>query len=98
MAATSTTRRSCEAWVSLIAALAANKPRAVVSGGAGFIGSHLCTALLDRGVRVLALDNFITSSPHHPRHPPGQPHLQVCPAHLKPRGLLRGRRRLRPPF
>jgi dTDP-glucose 4,6-dehydratase len=39
------------------------KPRAVVSGGAGFIGSHLCDALLERGMRVLALDNFITGSP-----------------------------------
>src|SRR5438105_9293461 len=67
MAATSTTRRSCEAWVSPTAALAANKPRAVVSGGAGFIGSHLCHALLDRGCRVLALDNFITGSPENVR-------------------------------
>jgi len=48
--------------------LAANKPRAVVSGGAGFIGSHLCEALLARGVRVLALDNFITGSPENLRH------------------------------
>jgi len=38
------------------------KPRAVVSGGAGFIGSHLCEALLNRGMRVVALDNFITGS------------------------------------
>src|SRR5467141_2059344 len=68
MAATSTTRRSCEAWVSRIAALAANKPRAVVSGGAGFIGSHLCEALLARDARVLALDNFITGSPENLRH------------------------------
>ncbi len=43
--------------------MAANKPRAVVSGGAGFIGSHLCAALLEQGFRVLALDNFITGSP-----------------------------------
>lgn len=35
----------------------------MVSGGAGFIGSHLCEALLDRGTSVLALDNFITGSP-----------------------------------
>jgi dTDP-glucose 4,6-dehydratase len=35
----------------------------VVSGGAGFIGSHLCEALLERGTSVLALDNFITGSP-----------------------------------
>ena len=48
--------------------MAANKPRAVVSGGAGFIGSHLCEALLARGVRVLALDNFITGSPGNLRH------------------------------
>ncbi len=34
----------------------------VVSGGAGFIGSHLCEALLTRGMSVLALDNFITGS------------------------------------
>jgi dTDP-glucose 4,6-dehydratase len=34
----------------------------VVSGGAGFIGSHLCEALLDRGMRVLALDNLLTGS------------------------------------
>jgi dTDP-glucose 4,6-dehydratase len=47
--------------------LAATKPRAVVSGGAGFIGSHLCEALLEKGMRVLALDNFITGSPDNVR-------------------------------
>src|SRR5256884_8083154 len=76
MAATSTTRRSCEAWVSRTAALAANKPRAVVSGGAGFIGSHLCEALLARDVRVLALDNFITGSPENLRHPKANPDFE----------------------
>jgi dTDP-glucose 4,6-dehydratase len=53
------------AWASRIevsAATSANKSRAVVSGGAGFIGSHLCEALIARGVRVLALDNFITGA------------------------------------
>ena len=39
-----------------------SSPRAVVTGGAGFIGSHLCEALLAKGIRVLALDNFITGS------------------------------------
>ena len=65
MDATSTTRRRCGASVSRIEALAATNPRqrAVVSGGAGFIGSHLCEALLERGTSVLALDNFITGSP-----------------------------------
>ena len=43
------------------------KPRSVVSGGAGFIGSHLCAALLERDCRVLALDNLITGSPDNVR-------------------------------
>jgi len=56
--------------------LAANKPRAVVSGGAGFIGSHLCEALLARDTRVLALDNFITGSPQNLRHLQGNPDFE----------------------
>jgi len=35
---------------------------AVVTGGAGFIGSHLCEALLGRGWAVTALDNLLTGS------------------------------------
>ncbi|MCW2683953.1 MAG: UDP-glucuronate decarboxylase, partial [Blastococcus sp.] len=42
--------------------------RAVVTGGAGFLGSHLCEHLLDRGVEVLALDNFLTGSPENVLH------------------------------
>ncbi len=34
--------------------------RVVVSGGAGFLGSHLCRALLDRGDEVVCLDNLVT--------------------------------------
>ena len=36
--------------------------RIVVTGGAGFLGSHLCRALLDRGDRVVAVDNLVTGS------------------------------------
>ncbi len=36
--------------------------RALVAGGAGFIGSHLCRALLDRGYDVLCVDNFLTGA------------------------------------
>jgi isopenicillin-N epimerase len=36
--------------------------RVVVTGGAGFLGSHLCRALLERGDQVVCLDNLVTGS------------------------------------
>ncbi len=36
--------------------------RIVVTGGAGFLGSHVCDALLDRGDEVVAVDNLLTGS------------------------------------
>lgn len=40
----------------------------LVTGGAGFIGSHLCERLLEGGNRVICLDNFLTSSPKNIEH------------------------------
>jgi len=37
--------------------------RVLITGGAGFIGSHLCEACLDRGDEVICVDNFITGNP-----------------------------------
>jgi dTDP-glucose 4,6-dehydratase len=42
--------------------------RTVVTGGAGFLGSHLCERLLDDGHEVLALDNFLTGTPQNVAH------------------------------
>jgi len=41
---------------------AATPPTSVVTGGAGFLGSHLCDLLLSRGHKVIAIDNFVTGS------------------------------------
>jgi dTDP-glucose 4,6-dehydratase len=40
----------------------------IVSGGAGFLGSHLCDALLERGHRVICVDNLDTGSLHNIEH------------------------------
>ena len=37
--------------------------RVLITGGAGFIGSHLCRAFLDKGDEVVCVDNFITGNP-----------------------------------
>ncbi|MFI7062657.1 UDP-glucuronic acid decarboxylase family protein [Kribbella sp. NPDC050124] len=42
--------------------------RAVVTGGAGFIGSHLCERLLAEDYEVLCLDNFLTGRPDNVAH------------------------------
>ena len=42
--------------------------RTVVTGGAGFLGSHLCETLLAQGHEVIALDNFLTGTPANVEH------------------------------
>ena len=43
-------------------------PTAVVTGGAGFLGSHLCEYLLERGYRVICVDNLETSTLENLEH------------------------------
>ncbi len=50
--------------------------RYLITGGAGFIGSHLCDALIARGDHVHALDNFSTGSLANIRHLAGHPHFE----------------------
>jgi dTDP-glucose 4,6-dehydratase len=52
--------------------------RAVVTGGAGFLGSHLCEQLLAQGVEVACLDNFLTGSWRNIAHLVGVPGFQAA--------------------
>ncbi|MFG2503127.1 UDP-glucuronic acid decarboxylase family protein [Streptomyces sp. NPDC048441] len=54
--------------------------RVVVTGGGGFIGSHLCEALLHRGDTVHCLDNFCTGEPENVSHLLGEPRFHLVHA------------------
>ncbi len=54
--------------------------RAVVTGGAGFLGSHLCDCLIERGWEVLCLDNLITGLDSNVSHLLGHPKFRMVRA------------------
>jgi dTDP-glucose 4,6-dehydratase len=51
--------------------------RVVVTGGAGFLGSHLCERLVFAGHAVVCLDNFLTGSPDNVAHLVPEPGFQL---------------------
>ena len=52
--------------------------RVMVTGGAGFLGSHLCERLLDEGYDVLCVDNYYTGSKSNIAHLLGNPYFELC--------------------
>ena len=52
-------------------------PRSVVSGGAGFLGSHLCERLIADGHEVICLDNFVTGTPANVEHLTGHDRFRL---------------------
>src|SRR5260370_3316217 len=54
--------------------------RAVVTGGAGFLGSHLCERLLAEGWDVLALDNLVTGVDSNVEHLMKHPKFRIARA------------------
>ena len=53
------------------------KRRALVTGGAGFIGSHVCERLLSDGYHVLCVDNYYSSTKDNIAHLMGNPRFEV---------------------
>jgi len=62
--------------------------RALITGGAGFIGSHLAEALLDAGHQVLVLDNLSTGSMENIAHLKGRPGFEYFIESVENEGLL----------
>ncbi|HEV2568146.1 UDP-glucuronic acid decarboxylase family protein [Sphingomonas sp.] len=53
------------------------RKRVMVTGGAGFLGSHLIDRLLERGDEVLCVDNFFTGAKDNIQHQLANPHFEV---------------------
>jgi UDP-glucuronate decarboxylase len=51
--------------------------KVLVTGGAGFLGSHLCDRLIGRGEDVLCIDNFFTGSKRNVEHLLSKPHFEL---------------------
>jgi UDP-glucuronate decarboxylase len=51
--------------------------RVLVTGGAGFIGSHLCERRLEGGQEVLCVDNFFTGARHNVHHLLSHPRFEL---------------------
>jgi len=51
--------------------------RILITGGAGFLGSHLCEALLKNGNEVICLDNYFTGSKSNIEHLIGEPKFEL---------------------
>jgi UDP-glucuronate decarboxylase len=54
-----------------------NDQSCLVTGGAGFLGSHLCEQLLERGHNVLCVDNFFTGTRRNVEHLIGHPRFEL---------------------
>jgi len=63
-------------------------PLALVTGGAGFIGSHLVERLLERGDQVIVLDDLSTGRQANLRAVAGQPALRIVEASVLDEGLV----------
>ncbi|MBN6055545.1 SDR family oxidoreductase [Nonomuraea sp. RK-328] len=56
--------------------------RALVTGGAGFLGSHLCERLLGQGAEVICMDSFLTGGPRNVEHLIDRPEFRIIECDL----------------
>ena len=54
-----------------------DQQRVLVTGGAGFLGSHLCDRLIERGHDVLCVDNFYTGNKANVQHLLDHPRFEL---------------------
>ncbi len=52
------------------------QPRTLITGGAGFLGSHLCDRFIAEGHYVIAMDNLVTGNPDNIAHLMGNPNFK----------------------
>ena len=70
------------------------QPTSVVTGAAGFLGSHLADLLLARRHKVIGIDNFVTGSVDNISHLAGNPDFKFIQVNLVPvqrKNLLLGK-------
>ncbi len=70
------------------------QPTSVVTGAAGFLGSHLTDLLLSRGHKVIGIDNFVTGSVDNISHLGGNPNFKFIQQDVTDFILPRRRARL----
>ena len=76
---TSTKRKPAPAKSAQSKVSSKNSPVSVVTGGAGFLGSHLTDLLLSRGHQVISIDNLVTGSVRNIDHLSGNPNFRfIC--------------------
>ena len=51
--------------------------RMLITGGAGFLGSHMCDLMIAEGHQVICMDNFLTGRPENIAHLIGNPQFEL---------------------
>lgn len=69
--------------------MSARDPIDLVTGGAGFIGSHMVDALLSKGRRVRVIDNYSTGRPENLGHHASDPRLELIQGDINDGGALK---------